>query len=40
MNFTDIDLKSLQVLEALIAEKNVTKAAERVGLSQPAVGQG
>ncbi len=37
MNITDIDLKSLEVLEALVAERNVTRAARRVGLSQPAV---
>jgi len=37
VNITDIDLKSLEVLEALIIERNVTRAAKRVGLSQPAV---
>jgi len=30
-------LKALEVLEALVAERNVTRAAKRVGLSQPAV---
>ncbi len=37
MNITDIDLKALEVLEALVAERNVTRAAKKVGLSQPAV---
>jgi DNA-binding transcriptional LysR family regulator len=37
VNITDIDLKSLEVLEALVAERNVTRAARKVGLSQPAV---
>lgn len=36
MNISDIDLKSLEVLEALLTERNVTRAAARVGLSQPA----
>lgn len=36
MNISDIDLKSLEVLEALLTERNVTRAAAKVGLSQPA----
>jgi len=37
MNTRKIDLNLLVTLEALLAERNVTKAAERLGLSQPAV---
>ena len=32
-----LDLNLLVALDALIAERNVTRAAERLGLSQPAV---
>jgi DNA-binding transcriptional LysR family regulator len=37
MNTTRIDLNLLATLEALLAERNVTKAAARLHLSQPAV---
>jgi DNA-binding transcriptional LysR family regulator len=37
MNFRTLDLNLLRVLEALLAEGSVTRAAERIGLSQPAV---
>ena len=37
VNLSGIDLNLLVVLEALLEERNVTRAGERVGLSQPAV---
>lgn len=37
INLAGIDLNLLVVLEALLQEANVTRAGERVGLSQPAV---
>jgi len=37
MNLQTIDLNLLVVLEALIEERNVTRAATRIGLSQPAM---
>lgn len=37
MNLQAIDLNLLVVLEALIEERNVTRAAKRIGLSQPAM---
>jgi DNA-binding transcriptional LysR family regulator len=37
MNLRSIDLNLLVALEALLSERHVTKAAERVGLSQPAM---
>jgi DNA-binding transcriptional LysR family regulator len=37
MNLQSIDLNLLVVLEALVEECNVTRAAKRIGLSQPAV---
>lgn len=37
MDVRKIDLNLLVTLEALLAERNVTRAAERIGLSQPAV---
>lgn len=37
MNLNNLDFNLLKVLDALIAERNVTRAAERVGRSQPAV---
>jgi DNA-binding transcriptional LysR family regulator len=37
MDIRKLDLNLLVTLEALLAERNVTKAAERLGLSQPAV---
>jgi len=36
MNLSAVDLNLLVVLEALLAERSVTRAAKRVGLSQPA----
>ncbi|MBA4014107.1 MAG: LysR family transcriptional regulator [Phenylobacterium sp.] len=37
MNFQTFDLNLLRVFDALIRERSVTRAGERVGLSQPAV---
>lgn len=37
MNLAQIDLNLLVSLDALLAERHVTRAAERVGLSQPAM---
>jgi DNA-binding transcriptional LysR family regulator len=37
MNLSNLDLNLLKVLDALIAERNVTRAGERLGRSQPAV---
>lgn len=37
MNFAAFDLNLLRVFHALMRERNVTRAGERVGLSQPAV---
>lgn len=36
-NIAALDLNLLVVLEALLAERSVTRAAQRIGLSQPAV---
>ncbi|QFZ19035.1 LysR family transcriptional regulator [Saccharothrix syringae] len=37
MNLTSLDLNLLVALDALLQERGVTRAAERMGLSQPAV---
>jgi len=37
MNLQSIDLNLLLVFEALMEERNVTRAAKRIGLSQPAM---
>jgi len=37
VNGLDVDIKLLLALEAIVDERNVTKAAKRVGLSQPAM---
>ena len=37
MNLSQVDLNLLVALDALLAERNVTRAGERVGLSQPAM---
>ena len=37
MNLQSIDLNLLVAFEALMDERNVTRAARRVGLSQPAM---
>lgn len=37
MNFAAFDLNLLRVFDALMRERNVTRAGERIGLSQPAV---
>ena len=37
MNLRSLDLNLLVALDALLSERHVTKAAERVGLSQPAM---
>lgn len=39
-NVSGIDLNLLPLLDALITEKHVTRAGERVGLSQPAASRG
>jgi len=35
MSLAGVDLNLLVALDALLAERNVTRAAERVGLGQP-----
>jgi DNA-binding transcriptional LysR family regulator len=37
MNINDVDLNLLKVFQAVAEERSVTRAAERLGLSQPAV---
>src|ERR1700712_3591136 len=37
MSLRSVDLNLLVALEALLTERHVTRAAERVGLSQPAM---
>src|SRR5260370_8755308 len=37
MNISNFDLNLLRVFDAMMAERNVTRAAQRVFLSQPAV---
>jgi DNA-binding transcriptional LysR family regulator len=37
MNVDKLDLAALKALEALLAERSVTRAADRLGLSQPAM---
>ncbi len=37
MNLNKLDLNLIKVLDALLEERNVTRAGERIGLSQPAV---
>src|SRR5512143_2207680 len=37
MNLSSLDFNLLKVLDALIAERNVTRAGKRLGRSQPAV---
>ena len=37
MNIEDIDLNLLPVFEAVLAERSISRAADRLGLSQPAV---
>lgn len=37
MNFASVDLNLLRVFDALMRERSVTRAGERIGLSQPAV---
>ena len=37
MNLRSLDLNLLLVLDALLAERNVTRAAQRLHLSQPAM---
>ena len=37
MNFAALDLNLLRVLDALMRERSVTRAGQRIGLSQPAV---
>ena len=40
MNVNDIDLNLLKIFEAVYAERSVSRAAERVGLTQPSVSHG
>ena len=35
MNFSNFDLNLLRVLDALLREQNVSRAAERLALSRP-----
>ena len=37
MNLSNIDFNLLKVLDALVAERSVTRASKRLGRSQPAV---
>jgi DNA-binding transcriptional LysR family regulator len=37
MNFNALDLNLIRVFDALMSERSVTRAGERIGLSQPAV---
>lgn len=37
MRLGSLDLNLLLILDALVAERNVTRAAKKVGLSQPAM---
>jgi DNA-binding transcriptional LysR family regulator len=37
MNLRGVDLNLLTVLDAVIAERHVSRAAARLGMSQPAV---
>jgi DNA-binding transcriptional LysR family regulator len=37
MNLSNVDFNLLKVLDALITERNVTRAGKRLGRSQPAV---
>lgn len=37
MRLESLDLNLLLILDALVAERNMTRAAKRVGLSQPAM---
>src|SRR3954451_16930145 len=37
MNLGNVDLNLLVALDAILREQNVTRAADRLGLSQPAV---
>jgi len=37
LNFRTLDLNLLRVFDAVMAERNLTRAGERIGLSQPAV---
>ena len=37
MNLRSVDLNLLVALDALLTERHVTRAAERIGLSQPAM---
>ncbi|MCA9641315.1 MAG: LysR family transcriptional regulator, partial [Myxococcales bacterium] len=37
MNLLEIDLNLLLALDALLSEQHVTRAAQRMGLSQPAM---
>ena len=37
MNFRTLDLNLLRVFDAVMAERNLTRAAERLAMTQPAV---
>ena len=37
MNLAGVDLNLLVVFDALMVERNTTRAGERIGMSQPAV---
>ena len=40
MNLSRIDLNLLVYLDVLLREKNVTRAAEQLGITQPALSNG
>ena len=40
MNIANVDLNLLVYLDVLLREKNVTRAAEELGISQPAMSNG
>jgi len=40
MNVTDVDLNLLKIFEAVYAEGNVSRAAQRIGITQPSVSHG
>jgi len=37
MSFRNLDLNLLRVFDAVMAERNLTRAAERLAMTQPAV---
>ena len=37
MNLRNVDLNLLTIFDAIMTERNMTRAAERVGMTQPAI---